>query len=85
MPYEYEFDWAKDVPEDIVEREFFRKDNFMVMLNERGSRDWRPIWIDEFFGCIFERKIEVNQKLRNKQLGKEIANDDGKKAETEGN
>ena len=57
MPYEYETD--------------MREENYpvMVWLNDHGLRDWRLISIDAHWMVgIFEREIEINQKLRQAQL-----------------
>ena len=48
-----------------------RKESYPVMawLNDHGSRGWRLIRIDaHWLVGIFEREIEINQKLRQAQL-----------------
>ena len=88
MPYEY------IVQQVIIPNVDFLDGALPEWLNTLGADDWRVVQLKDgpvegedsiMFMGVFERKIEVNQKLRDKQLGKEIANDDGKKAETEGN
>ena len=78
MPYEYELyaHTAKTVG----------KENLQEWLCEMGAKNWRLVSFDAEIDqpIIFERKIEASPKLRNIQLGKEIAKDDGKNTETKG-
>jgi hypothetical protein len=62
------------------------KENLQGWLNALGVVGWRLVFFhpDEDTPVIFERKIEANQKLRDIQLGKESADNDGKKTENKG-
>lgn len=92
MPYEYqvfyrEFEEDPLAPKGDLKIEY---DTLLDWLNELGAQDWRlvkllPEWCGHVSG-IFERKIEVNPKLRDIQLGiepeteKENEPDDGKQS-----
>ena len=55
-------------------------------LCEMGAKNWRLIGFNPSIESpiIFERKIEINREMRDKQLGKEENDDDGKESETKG-
>lgn len=65
MPYEYE------VKAHTVRT--IGHQSLQEWLNEMGATGWRLVAFHSDTGApiIFERKIEVNQKLRDVQLGKE--------------
>ena len=65
MPFEYELKY--------VENGRATKMDIMNWINARGLNDWRPVYIDATWShVIFEREIDINPKLRLRQLGKEI-------------
>ena len=87
MPYEY------IMQQVIIPNEDFKHGAMIDWLNTLGAQDWRVVQLKDgpvegedsiIFMGVFERKIEVNQKLRNQQLGKEENDDDGKESETKG-
>ena len=87
MPYEY------IVQQVIIPNEDFLAGALPEWLNTLGAHNWRVVQLKDgpvkdedsiMFMGVFERKIEVNQKLRDMQLGKEDDDNDGKKDETKG-
>ena len=84
MPYEYKIDriGGNNSADDKMEKHF----------NQWGAQNWRIVRVGfELVAewelnhvTIYERKIEINRKMRDKQLGKENDDNDGKKSETEG-
>ena len=81
MQYEYKIDYYKFIKDGLDEN--IPDVDLCDWLNKQGQKGWRLIH-SGYSSAIFERKIEINQKLRKLQLEssenkEEESNNDRKK------